>query len=47
MNNQGSYKHANIPGPYLPKIEAKDIYTLVLDLDETLVHYKNVICFYS
>jgi hypothetical protein len=25
--------------PYLPGIESKYIYTLVLDLDETLVHF--------
>ena len=28
----------NIPIPYLPKVN-ENTYTLVLDLDETLVHY--------
>jgi hypothetical protein len=44
INNQSSYKHVNLPAPYLPKLENNNdsCYTLVLDLDETLVHYKNV-----
>ena len=32
----------NVPGPYLPKLpqeQLNNIYTLVLDLDETLVHF--------
>ncbi len=36
---------ANIPHPYLPSLPEETkltIYTLVLDLDETLVHYVNV-----
>jgi TFIIF-interacting CTD phosphatase-like protein len=34
----------NIPAPYLPPLtqNKQTTYTLVLDLDETLVHFKNV-----
>lgn len=28
-----------VPAPYLPAAKDSDGYTLVLDLDETLVHY--------
>jgi len=43
--NQSSMNFANITEPYLPplpKNEKNSTYTLVLDLDETLVHYVNV-----
>jgi hypothetical protein len=32
-----------VEAPYLPKLEKENVYTLVLDLDETLVHYFEVI----
>jgi hypothetical protein len=32
--------------PFLPPMDKKYQYTLVLDLDETLVHYVSVIFFY-
>jgi hypothetical protein len=31
--------------PYLPPMSSSHVYTLVLDLDETLIHYFNVIIF--
>ena len=37
-NFQESFTHKNLPGPFLPKIESKYKYTLVLDLDETIIH---------
>jgi hypothetical protein len=43
--NQSSMNFANIAEPYLPPLPKQDkysTYTLVLDLDETLVHYVNV-----
>ncbi len=33
--------------PYLPEVESPETYTLVLDLDETLVHYIEVNYFYK
>jgi len=44
--NQSSMKFAQMPQPYLPPLseEVKNTtYTLVLDLDETLIHFVNVI----
>ncbi len=44
--NQSSLNFALIPHPYLPSLpedEKYTTYTLVLDLDETLVHYVNVL----
>lgn len=37
-NNQNNLFHMNLPGPFLPPIDKKYTYTLVLDLDETLIH---------
>ena len=37
-NSQNSVMHINIPGPFLPKMNSKYKYTLVLDLDETIIH---------
>ena len=31
-----------VEAPYLPKLENPEVYTLVMDLDETLVHYYEV-----
>jgi hypothetical protein len=31
--------------PYLPPIDKKYLFTLILDLDETLVHYVEVILY--
>lgn len=31
-----------VEAPYLPALDPKHTYTLVLDLDETLVHYYEV-----
>ena len=45
MVNQNVQNFPVIPAPYLPglPIDKKNgSYTLVLDLDETLVHYSNV-----
>ncbi len=47
MISQNVQNYPVIPAPYLPPLpsEKKNVtYTLVLDLDETLVHYANVIC---
>lgn len=41
MTNRGNVGNQPVQTPYLPPIENKT-YTLVLDLDETLVHYVNV-----
>ena len=41
--NQNNIIFQNIPAPYLPPIDRKKhTYTVVLDLDETLVHFVNV-----
>lgn len=41
--NQNSMILQNIPAPYLPPMDkTKHQYTIVLDLDETLVHFVNV-----
>ena len=37
-NSQESFVHVNLQGPFLPKIDSKYKYTLVLDLDETIIH---------
>lgn len=37
-NSINSLVHSNLAGPFLPPINKKYTYTLVLDLDETLVH---------
>ena len=37
-NSNNSFVHINLPGPFLPKIDKKYEYTLVLDLDETIIH---------
>ena len=38
-NSQSAMTHTNLPGPFLPKLNAtKYTYTLVLDLDETIIH---------
>lgn len=38
-NSQNSVMHINLPGPFLPKMNStKYKYTLVLDLDETIIH---------
>lgn len=38
-NAQNSVMHVNLPGPFLPKMNnSKYKYTLVLDLDETIIH---------
>ena len=45
MINQNVQNHPVIPAPYLPSLQVDKkttTYTLVLDLDETLVHYANV-----
>jgi predicted HAD superfamily phosphohydrolase YqeG len=45
MMNQNVQNHPVIPSPYLPPLPQEKkltTYTLVLDLDETLVHYTNV-----
>lgn len=44
MINQTSMSFPVIPSPYLPPLPEENknsTYTLVLDLDETLVHYVN------
>ena len=41
--NQNNIIFQNIPAPYLHPIDRKKhTYTVVLDLDETLVHFVNV-----
>jgi hypothetical protein len=41
--NQSNMVLQNIPAPYLPPIDRKrHNYSIVLDLDETLVHFVNV-----
>jgi hypothetical protein len=35
-----------VEAPYLPPVKDPNTYTLVLDLDETLVHYFEVKMFY-
>ena len=37
-NTSTSFVHINLPGPFLPPINKKYEYTLVLDLDETIIH---------
>ena len=37
-NTTTSFVHINLPGPFLPPINNKYEYTLVLDLDETIIH---------
>ena len=37
-NTSTSFVHVNLPGPFLPPINKKYEYTLVLDLDETIIH---------
>ena len=38
---KNTYFHVNLNGPFLPPISNKFQYTLVLDLDETIVHNKS------
>jgi predicted secreted acid phosphatase len=45
MNSQDSVELKKVAIPFLPKMsmeEEKHTYTLVLDLDETLIHYEEV-----
>jgi predicted enzyme involved in methoxymalonyl-ACP biosynthesis len=45
MISQNVQNYPVIPAPYLPPLPAEKkhtTFTLVLDLDETLVHYANV-----
>lgn len=36
---EGTFPNPEIKAPFLPKLKGQKKYTLVLDLDETLVHY--------
>lgn len=50
MMNQTSLSYPVIPAPYLPPLhddKKSTTYTLVLDLDETLVHYKTNVYFFN
>jgi predicted secreted acid phosphatase len=45
MNSQESAEITKVVIPFLPKLNAEEekrTYTLVLDLDETLIHYEEV-----
>lgn len=37
--SEGAFPNPDIKAPFLPKLKGPKRYTLVLDLDETLVHY--------
>ena len=45
MNAQENPEIKEVVVPFLPKLNTEDekrLYTLVLDLDETLIHYEEV-----